>query len=89
MLEYALMGRFSGSREFFKNLPALEESARHMETAFPLAALAFEEHFAATVEITEPFGVFSVLEVRPSVVVHAVEPFEATLVAGELVALNQ
>ena len=68
-------------------MPALEEAAWHVETAFPLAALEREQHLAAAVEVSPPFGIFLILEVAPSVVVYALEPLEATLVAGELVAL--
>ena len=45
--------------------PALVQTARYMETAFPFAALEREQHLAAAVQIAEPFGVFGVLEMQP------------------------
>ena len=74
--------------EFFEYLPYLVEAAGNVETAFPFAALEGEKYFALTVEIAEPFGVFGIGEVRPDVVVDAVEPFEASFVAGEAVAFD-
>ncbi len=60
-----------------------------MEAALPLAALEGQQDFALTVEIAVPLGVVIVAEVFPSVVVDALEPVEATLVARELVALDE
>ena len=60
-----------------------------MEAAFPLAALEREEDFALTVEVAIPLGVFGVAEMAPGVVVNALEPSETTLVARELVALDE
>ena len=57
-----------------------------METAFPLTALQREKHFAAAVEVAEPFGMLGVLEVAPGVVVDALEPLQALRVAGQAVA---
>ena len=74
--------------EFFENLPYLIETARNVETTFPLAALERKKYFALTVEITEPFGIFGVGEVCPDVVVYAVEPFEAAFVAGKTITLD-
>lgn len=63
--------------------PALVQTARYMETAFPFAALEREQHLAAAVQIAEPFGVFGVLEMRPGVVVQPEEPVETRLRTGE------
>ena len=60
-----------------------------MEAALPLAALEREEDFALTVEVAIPLGVFGVAEMAPGVVVNALEPSETTLVARELVALDE
>lgn len=73
--------------EFFQHLPALVEASGEVETAFPLTALQREKHFAAAVEVAEPFGMLGVLEVAPGVVVDALEPLQALRVAGQAVAL--
>lgn len=74
--------------EVLQYLPALEEAAWHVETAFPLATLEREQHLAAAVQIAEPFGVFGVLEMRPGVVVQPEEPVETRLRTGEAVSLD-
>ena len=46
-------------------MPALVESAGHVEAAFPFAAFEGEENFAASVEVAEPLGVFLITGVVP------------------------
>ena len=59
-----------------------------METPLPLAALEREEHLPAAVEVTEPFGIFRIFEVRPHVIVQFLKPRKALLVARQLVGLD-
>jgi len=59
-----------------------------VEAAFPFSAFEGEEHFAATVEVTEPFGIFGIFEVLPEIVVQLEEPFQAFSVACKLVTLD-
>jgi hypothetical protein len=49
----SLLGFFCS--QLFQNVPALEETAWHVETAFPLTALQCQKHFALSVQIAEPF----------------------------------
>ena len=60
-----------------------------MEAALPLAALEGQQDFALTVEVAVPLGILGVAEVAPGIVVDALEPVEATLVARELIALDE
>ena len=55
--------------EFFQHLPALVEASGEVETAFPLTALQREKHFAAAVEVAEPFRDAPVSLVAPGAVV--------------------
>ena len=59
-----------------------------MEAALPLAALEGQQDFTATVQVAVPLRVLGILEMRPHVVVELLEPLQALLVAGQLVALD-
>lgn len=59
-----------------------------METAFPFAAFQRKEHFAAAVQIAEPFRIFRVLEVRPHIVVHLFKYFKTFPVTREPVSFK-
>ena len=63
----------------FENLPALEQPARHMETSLPFSALERQQHLAAAVQVTEPFGMLRVLEMRPRIFVQFPEPLQTCL----------
>ena len=54
----SLLGFFCS--QLFQNVPALEETAWHVETAFPLTALQCQKHFSLPVQIAEPFRVLLV-----------------------------
>ena len=41
-----------------------------METPFPFAAFQVKQHIALAVEISPPFRMFRVFEMRPGVVMH-------------------
>ena len=60
-----------------------------MEATLPLTALQRQQHLALTVQIAVPLWVFGVGEVAPGVVVDALKPLQALLVARQLVALEQ
>ena len=60
-----------------------------MEAAFPLATLEGQQDFALAVEVAVPLGIVGVAEVAPGVVMYALEPVEAALVARELIALDE
>ena len=75
--------------EVLEDFPYVHQATGDVEAAFPLAALQGQQHFALAVEVTVPFRIFGVAEVAPGVVVDALEPVEATLVAGELIALDE
>ena len=74
--------------ERFKYLPDLVESSWNMEASLPLSTLKGKENFTATVQVAVPLRVFSILEMRPHVIVELLEPLKALLVAGQLVSLD-
>ena len=74
--------------DIFEHLMNLIEHTWNVEAAFPFTAFKRQEHFAATVEIAEPFGEFLIFEVAPGVVVYFLEPFETAFVAGEGIAFD-
>jgi hypothetical protein len=59
-----------------------------MEATLPLATLEGKEYFATAIEIAIPFGILWIHEMAPHVIVYALEPLQALLVASEFVALN-
>ena len=59
-----------------------------MEAALPFTTLEREKNFTAAIQITIPFRILSVLEMRPHIVVELFKPLKALFVSCELVALE-
>ena len=59
-----------------------------METTFPFSALERQEDLSSSVQITIPFRIFLILEMRPHIVMKLHEPFQAFLVSCKLVSLD-
>ena len=44
-----------------------------MEATFPLSPFQREQHFSPAIQITEPFGIFLVLKMRPCIILDCFE----------------
>lgn len=56
-----------------------------METSFPFASFEWKQNFTSSVQITEPFRIFWVLEMTPSVLMDSFEYFQASAVFSKLI----
>ncbi len=67
-----------GSSKRFKCFMNLIEGARNVKTAFPFSAFQRKQHFATTIQITEPLAILLIPEMLPGVLMYFFKPLGTT-----------